>query len=139
MPFIFSNFTNSELNRYKSHLKALLPNAVHLPQKDVKIHGEIPLPKQCHENAQKYCDENTEYECVTGWLVIDGGEYSSTILLLPHSVIRDENGLMHEITPIHSLEPRPFLESDLSETDFVKLHTALSLNNPLDIRLVIVK
>lgn len=121
---------NGEINEksieeYKKILKSKLTEAIHLTHKDVLIGNKRPQPKNCHINAQSYSDENHDSECIRGWLVIDGGVASRFIILISHSVIKDSNGVIYEITPVNSLDPRPFLKSYLHEEDYVTLYEHL--------------
>jgi len=138
MPFVFNDFSNEEIHRYTLHLKSIIKSAINLPFRKNLINGKEPTPNDCHSNAQNFSDENPLYDCVRGWLVIDGGTYSPQIILLPHSAVKDDVGNIFEITPIKSLDPRPFLESDLSEEDFCNLHSTL-VSTQHAIRLVINK
>lgn len=120
-------WNQKSIDEYKLLLKKSLNNAIQLPFKSVLINGSAPKPNNCHYNAQTYEEESRIVTCVRGWLVIDGGSSSSQVIMLPHSVIKDIDDRLYEITPIESLEPRPFLESMLSENDFCDLHNHLTM------------
>ncbi len=123
MKFEITEINAQVIESYKNFLKPRLSKATHLTFKKVLVKGLEPQANNCHDNAQKYEDENSDYECIRGWLVVDGGDLSSEVLLLAHSVVKDKRNMkIYEITPIQSLDPRPFLESYLTEDEFVLLH-----------------
>ena len=137
--FEFKVMNNQTIEIYKRYIKERLNEAIHLPFMKVVVNGRAPKANNCHENAQIFEDENTSYECIRGWLVIDGGDASSDIILSAHSAIKDtNNSLIYEITPIYSTEKRPFLVSYLSEDDFYCLHNHILKNNH-DVKLIIEK
>jgi hypothetical protein len=124
--FFFKHFDSLEIEQYKKFLSLLLTEAVQLPFKKVLLNGKEPLANNCHHNAQEYEEIYSNSECIRGWLVIDGGIESKNIILLSHSAIKEFGSQLYEITPIHSLEPRPFVQSFISEEDFIKLNSILS-------------
>jgi hypothetical protein len=124
--FLFNKFDSIEIELYKKFISSLLNEAVHLPFKKILLHGKPPIANNCHHNAQEYEDIFLNSECIRGWLVIDGGITSKNIILLSHSAIRASDGQLYEITPIRSLDPRPFVESFLKDEDFIKLNSILS-------------
>lgn len=139
MKFELTAINGHEIESYKKFLKQRLNNATHLPFVKVLVSGIEPQANNCHDNAQRYENENSNFECVRGWLVLDGGDSSSEVILLPHSVVKDKREMkFYEITPIDSLEPRPFLESYLTEEDFYSLHEYM-MKKMHDVRLIIVK
>ncbi len=139
MEFEITVINDQVIEQYKNFIKQRLNKATHLPFKNVMVSGQAPQAKCCHDNAQKFEDENSNFECVRGWLVVDGGDSSSEVLLLAHSVVKDKRDLqIYEITPIQSLDPRPFLESHLTEEAFVEMHGYLAKKN-FDIRLTLLK
>lgn len=139
MKFEVTEINGQVIESYKEFIKQRLNKATHLPFKKVLVSGLEPQAKNCHHNAQKYEDENSDFEFVRGWLVLDGGDSSSEVFLLAHSVVKDKRDTkIYEITPIQSLDPRPFLESYLTEDEFVLLHDYMA-KKMHNITLVIVK
>lgn len=139
MKFEITEINGQVIESYKNFLKQRLSKATHLPFKKVLVSGQEPQANNCHDNAQKYEDENSDFECIRGWLVVDGGDSSSEVLLLAHSVVKNKSDTkIYEITPIQSLDQRPFLESYLTEEEFVLLHDYMA-KKMHNITLVIVK
>ena len=138
MNFEFDSLDEESIGRYKRFLYQQIANAIYLPYRQVNVNGQSPQPNNCHWNAQTYEDENQGVECTRGWLVVDGGDLSLEIILLAHSVVREADGNLYEITPIQSCEPRPFLASHLTEENFTLLHQYLATSQN-DVRLVILK
>lgn len=108
------------LRDYVAYLYSNRGNGTHLNFLEVTIGGESPLANNCHENSRIFVDENPKYEVVDGWICIDMPALSQC-QFLAHSVVKDVSGDLYEITPIHSLDSRPFVKSDISEEDFSRL------------------
>jgi hypothetical protein len=139
MKFKLVAVNEKTIDGYKEFLKNNLNLAIHLPFIKVLVSGRAPQANNCHDNAQRYEDENVNFECVRGWLVIDGGVSSSQVFLSAHSVVRDKRDLtLYEITPINSLDPRPFIESYLSEEEFGMIHQHIAMRN-VAVQLTILK
>jgi hypothetical protein len=126
MTFKLDDISAKSIDSYRRYLKTKLTNAVHLPKKLVTVNAGLPKIKQCHDNVEFYVAENQTAKCVRGWIVVAS---NMGTLLLAHSVIEESDGVRYEITPIESCEPRPFLEADLCEEDFVNLHNYLIENH----------
>ena len=122
MTFELVDLSEKSIDSYRKYLKSKLTNAVHLSKKQVTVNGGFPKIKECHDNVEFYVAENPTAKWVRGWIVVASNVGT---LLLAHSVIEESDGVRYEITPIESCEPRPFLEADLYEDDFVNLHNYL--------------
>lgn len=123
--FKFSDpLISNEAFAYAKFLYSNVTDAVYLKFLDVTINGSKPKPKECHNNVNKFIEQNISFSPVYGWLVIDAPT-TSQCLFLAHSVIKDTDGKLFEITPIQSCEPRPFIEAQLTDYDFEQLFYAL--------------
>jgi len=111
-----NSFTDN-LRDYVAYLHSIRSYGTHLKFLEVTVDGVAPLANNCHENSRIFVDENPEYEVVDGWICIDMPSLSQCHFLA-HSVIKDVSGDLYEITPMNSLDPRPFVRSNLSEEDF---------------------
>lgn len=109
------------LRNYGSYLFNRLSESEHLKFKVVNLNGNQPLPNNCHENARVFVKLNPNYKIVYGWICVDGGLASPNVDFIAHSVIQDINGNLFEITPMHSIIPRPFLSADLNDIDFADI------------------
>lgn len=139
MKFTLNAINAQVIESYKEFLRQRLDKAVMLPFKKVMVNGQAPKANNCHENSQIYESENSNYDCIRGWLVVDGGNLNSEVILLAHSVVRDTVNMdTYEITPIYSLEPRPFLESYLTEEEYFTLYQYLA-QKTYDVKLIINK
>lgn len=116
-----AELTLDVLKQYASYLFSRISESKNLTFKEVKIDGQLPLSKNCHENARLFVESNPTYKTIFGWLCIDGGIISPGVIFLAHSVIQDAAGNIYEITPIKSTEPRSFLSSELDENDFADI------------------
>lgn len=123
--FQFSDpMTSAESFAYAKYLYDHLDQAEHLEVLEVSINGQPPNPKMCHDNVNRFVEENDQYAPIYGWLVIDSPN-AVQCLFLAHSVIADKNGKLYEITPIEALDPRPFIRANLSDYDFEQIYFAL--------------
>lgn len=116
-----NELTLDALRQYASYLFSRIDKAEHLAFIPVEINGQSPAPNDCHENARAFVLLNPIYKIVYGWICVDGGLESSSIDFIAHSVIQDINGNLYEITPIYSIESRPFLTAELNDHDFADI------------------
>ena len=70
--FQFSDpMTSAESFAYAKYLYDHLDQAEHLEVLEVSINGQPPNPKMCHDNVNRFVEENDQYAPIYGWLVID--------------------------------------------------------------------
>ena len=119
--------TIDSINSYAHHLFANLANSKLLTFRSVEISGWQPEKRKCHNNVETFLGSHTNYRKIYGWIVVDSPD-SNFCIFLSHSVVADESGNIFEITPIESLDPRPFIQSNLPEEDFETLVLWLSDN-----------
>jgi hypothetical protein len=78
--------------------------------------GALPQPNQCHDNAQRLAQEHPHLHVVRGWLIVSASEYG--LLALAHSILRDIDGTLFDITPMPPEGAPGFLEQDGDEEQF---------------------
>ena len=110
-----------EIKSYAEFLYKNLSRAIIPPFKSVTIYGKTPKVRECHINAQNFVAENPDYSIVYGWLCRDASN-PYQFLFLAHSLVKDRDGNLLEITPMQTFEPIPFLESQISDDDYEVLH-----------------
>jgi hypothetical protein len=83
---------------------------------DVSTGDWVPAPNECHQNVTDWCESNEGYIPVRGWMYFD-----LTGQFVAHSVLRAPDGLLYDITPAAASRQYPFIESGLSESDYIEL------------------
>lgn len=70
----------------------------------------MPLPHECHRNAEAWVALHPAHRVVRGWLVYD---YSLSAVPMmrfqAHSVVEDDEGQLIDVTPHEARGPTPFL------------------------------
>lgn len=125
MEISIKHFDPSVLAKYGNFLLRNIAMARHIPYKAVQLNGLPAQPKACHYNARQYTIENTGYFFQDGWLCLEGGVDSPIVSFLAHSIVHSPTGEKLDVTPVTSLDPRPFLQAFLDEDSFVRLVTYL--------------
>jgi hypothetical protein len=68
-----------------------LAQAVRVPYRMVTFaNGSTPVPSACHQNADRWVEENPGFAVVRGWVTY--ADFGLSIGLTGHSVVRDQNG-----------------------------------------------
>ena len=126
----FSSAINSEtIVKYGGVLFSKLDTAKVLDFHDVFIFGEKAKKKECHKNAQCFCTENDSFHVTHGWLVIDSRPTFNSIKFIAHSVVKSPEGKLLDVTPIETLDPRPFLPAFIDDKVFEDFANWLYQNN----------
>jgi hypothetical protein len=96
-----------ELTRaeYELTVCARSGQAVCVPFKAVSFPGWLPKVADCHQNADVWVRENPEYEVVRGWVTY-ACFLGRSAGLTAHSVVRDRNGELVDITPLENESSR---------------------------------
>jgi hypothetical protein len=117
---------------YAAGLFARLDEAVDLIRTQVSIGDWSPVNGRCHENARTWVERNPHHKHVFGWHCAD---YSETgfFRFYAHSVIEDEEGKLHDITP-NSRPARRFLRDRSSHEEherMVEVHRIVAIDHVL--------
>jgi hypothetical protein len=120
MTAFYFPITEDQLLKYGNFLYANIKNASHLLYKKVLIRGQEAAPNNCHDNARFFVEENPGHKYQDGWLCIIG-EGSPLAMFAAHTVVIDSAGNYFDVTPVFSLDPRPFLPSNIDEDSFAEL------------------
>jgi hypothetical protein len=89
-----------------------------VPPAQVSIGDWKPQPNLCHENVTTWCAGNGEFQIVRGWLHLDFQGQTPYEVFLAHSVIRDKNGALWDITPMQAFQQYPFIAATETEEDY---------------------
>jgi hypothetical protein len=96
-----------------------------------RVLDQTHVEGQCHNNADRWANDNPGWKSVRGWLVFDHEATSSGIIPLvqfnPHSVVEDSNGIRVDPTPSRASQRYPFLEHEGPEEDFIRIVESISL------------
>ncbi len=72
-------------------------------------------PNRCHANCDAFVRQHSDFEVVRGWLV-QGGHF-----FMPHSVVRQRDGALVDITPDPSDSRLPFVAHLGTEAEYAIL------------------
>jgi hypothetical protein len=62
------------------------------------VDGSLPLPTACHQNADRWAEENPGASVVRGWVTY--ADFGLSVGLTAHSVVRGRDGQLFDITPL---------------------------------------
>ncbi|CAN7597397.1 hypothetical protein LJR131_004482 [Polaromonas sp. LjRoot131] len=108
---------NAAIERYGALLAGQLNEAVVVPCRQVNVGDWAPEENKCHHNVATWIERNPHHGHVLGWLVI-AAPNSDFVRFVAHSVVEDEMGNRFDITPLHAIEPRPFLDAGIDADDY---------------------
>ncbi|HTZ81962.1 MAG TPA: hypothetical protein VMB66_02145 [Candidatus Acidoferrales bacterium] len=78
-----------------------LANATRIPFRPVSFaDGTAPMVGGCHRNADRWVTENPDCDVVRGWVTYSN--FGVSIGLTAHSVVRDQDGQVFDITPLEN-------------------------------------
>jgi hypothetical protein len=104
--------------QYTAALRERRAEGVIVPPAQVSIGDWEPLLNQCHENVTTWCANNTEFQIVRGWLYLDFSGQFPYEIFLAHSVVRDKDGALWDITPMQAFQQYPFIAAIESEEEY---------------------
>ncbi|WP_124649041.1 hypothetical protein [Burkholderia stagnalis] len=116
-------------------LYARRDEAIDVAYVEVSGAGWRPAVQDCHGNCETWCGLHPEYRLVRGWIFIPlpGLAYSR---FLPHSIVRQPDGQLVDITPRgHLLGSTPYrflgsiVDNEVYEAMVVDLYAAAGTGN----------
>jgi hypothetical protein len=117
--------SEAELQALATSLYARRAEAIVAPFTERSIGNWKPSEGQCHRNVDWWVLNNPKSKAVRGWLVFDFHKTSMGLLRLvrftAHSLIEDEDGTLHDITPSKASQRYPFIKHEGSEEEFISL------------------
>lgn len=111
-----------ELSAYAVNLVSRLNEARYLPRAEMQGGNWQPQPNMCHHNVTEYCELDSRFSPVRGWLFFDLPN-ESYYKFVAHSVLKFPDGSIMDITPSNAGAEYPFLTSGLSNKDFAAIAT----------------
>jgi hypothetical protein len=100
---------SDEIVKYVEYLYLISDNASVIDDATIDSEFWQPAPQKCHYNVDTYCSIHKEYRPARGWLFSDQGYHADYVTFLQHSVVRDENDLLVDITPRTISRRLPFI------------------------------
>lgn len=84
--------------------------------------GSLPVQSACHQNAVRWVEENPGATVVRGWVTY--ADFGVSIRLTAHSLIRERDGQLFDITPLGNERDRDsmrFIPNLGDEQSFVSM------------------
>lgn len=103
---------------YTSAIRQRLDEGVFVLPSRVSIGDWEPQANHCHDNVTFWCNSKPEFQAVRGWLYMDMSGQFEYEVFLAHSVVRDSDGQLWDITPMQALERYPFFAATESEDEY---------------------
>ena len=85
---------------YELSICEKLAEAEAVPFQRVSLPGWRPAVAHCHKNVDRWVASNPGSTAVRGWATC--ADFGDAIALTAHSVVRDVNGILFDITPLES-------------------------------------
>jgi hypothetical protein len=93
---------NSDAIAYFRELFEHRDSAIVLPRKELVGSNWQPSPHKCHYNVDTYCRNFPDHFPVRGWQFIDYRDTTPFVTFIRHSVLKQPNGCVIDITPIEA-------------------------------------
>lgn len=119
---------------YESRICERLAAAQPVPFRGVSIDGRHPEIGRCHENVDRWIQANRQCTALRGWVVY--ASYGEGMLgVTAHSVVRDADGQLFDITPVSDERVRQGMlfvphEGDDASFDTLRAGSGLSFTCP---------
>jgi len=88
---------------------------------DASIGEWTPKENQCHENVSTICEHTQNHTPVRGWLYFDLEGARPYVWFNAHSLVRDETGIIYDITPSKASQQYPFIVAEENEQEYGKI------------------
>ncbi len=100
-------FIDEDYNRrdYETTICARLPEGEAVPFKEVFIGEWHPKVAECHDNADAWVGSHRQCVAVRGWVTYASFE-GDAVGLTAHSIIKDADGTVFDITPLRKEDGR---------------------------------
>lgn len=113
--------TDFDLKRYATRLYERRDEGTITRFARASIGDWTPSQRNCHENVTMWCTRNPAHRSVRGWLFFDFDWNLDFVRFTAHSVIRNENGELVDITPSLASQPYPFIVATEPELEYAGL------------------
>lgn len=107
-----------DIEEYIANLFARREEGEILPRMVMEGGDWQPHQKECHNNVDAFCQYDSNYSPVRGWLFFDYAYLLGFVSFLQHSVLRFPDGDIKEITPSHASRDYPFIIANETDEEF---------------------
>lgn len=94
-------------------LYAMRQEAAVVPFVEKELDDWKPAPRWCHDNVDRWVQENPGSKIVRGWVLFDLVGLDGVFQFTAHSVVEQPDGTLIDITPTLASRPYRFLSDDL--------------------------
>ena len=130
--------SEAELQALAASLYVRRTEAVVIPFSERSIGDWKPSDHECHRNIDWWVNNHPKTNAIRGWLLFDFYKTSMGLLRLvrftAQSLVEDEDGTLHDITPSRASQRYPFIRHNGSEEEFISLVEGQHLVN-LDLKI----
>jgi hypothetical protein len=102
--------------------------AIVVPFRDCSSGAFQPVEQDCHRNVELWCRATPGHTIIRGWLVFEVFAPLGFCRFNPHSVVRDEQGELFDLTPTRASQRYPFLYNHLTDEEYVLLVSGRQLH-----------
>jgi hypothetical protein len=96
---------SEELIEYARDLYLRRGEAVLVPPGEASIGDWVPQANECHSNVSTFVLNTSGFAAVRGWLYFDFVNAFPFVRFLAHSVVRNGEGSLYDITPLNAAQP----------------------------------
>jgi hypothetical protein len=123
--------------QYEWQICARIKASQIIPFRNVSIGDWRPEIAKCHDNVARWIKSNPGHTAIHGWIV-NASYGEDRVGVTAHTVVRDEDGSLFDITPVADERVRPgmaFVLHPGDDTSFYELRTGtgISYSCPPDI------
>lgn len=108
------------LSEYIYELTYRIRSAVYVEYKPIEIDCWQPVEYRCHDNVVKLCELDSSYSRVYGFLFSDTSQLGYVSFIF-HSVARDQNDNLVDITPNTARNKYPFITANIPDEHYREL------------------
>ncbi|WP_432474471.1 hypothetical protein [Amphritea sp. HPY] len=108
------------IESYINELISRVKTASDVERKSISVDGWQPIEHRCHDNVARLCELDSAYKHVYGFLFSNTSELGFVSFIF-HSVVKDSNGNLIDITPTTAREKYSFLASGLPDEAYEEL------------------
>jgi hypothetical protein len=109
---------DSDIQAYGRRLFERRESGIFVPPANAGWGEWRPAQHSCHENVSTICAGDSRLQPIRGWLFFDFHYFFDYVRFTAHSVIRNEQGVLYDITPTQASRPYPFIQAEEGTDEF---------------------